>query len=288
MSLSAIDASYVGYAGHASGDWAWVMARSGNFDTKAGRAYVEMARHSGEYDERRGFIQFDTSSIPAAATVSAATLRVSMDYTDKTINGGMYIVPSTMDWNSVAGVSLWSASNLGYISTANVPSGSTDITLTTASVTKASYTKFVVVHSSVFNNSAPGYGSDLRDLFWVAGVGETLPQIRVTWTTVPVVTTGTATSITPIAATLGGNITDAGGGTVSTAGVCWSVTINPTTSDSKTATATTSGAFTVAATGLLPGTLYHYRAYVTTENSTTYGADTTFRTINSGNFIAFL
>lgn len=101
----------------------------------------------------------------------------------------------------------------------------------------------------------------------------------------PAVTTGAATGVQPISAILAGNVTSAGGGTISERGVCWSLTANPTTANPKATSAGTTGAYTVSATGLLPGTLYHYRAYVTNENSTQYGSDATFRT--SGGAILF-
>lgn len=95
----------------------------------------------------------------------------------------------------------------------------------------------------------------------------------------PTITTGAATNLQPISATLNGNVTDTGGGTISTRGVCWATTANPTIANSKTATTGISGAFAVS-TGqvLLPGILYHCRAYATNENGTSYGTDTTFRT----------
>lgn len=278
MSVSTINSSYSGYNGHASGNWSWVMGRSGNFATNAGRLYVELSRNSGDYDEQRGYMQFDTTSIPSTATVSAVTLRCSMDWNNKDLGLGMYIVPSTMDWNSVSGVNLWSAVNLGYVSAASIPRGSIDITLSTPSVQKASYTKLMAIHAYVFFGIEPGFWDGRRDYWWISGPGETLPQLIITWTTPPAVTTGDITNIMPIKATVGGNVTDAGGGTVSERGICWNTTGTPTTSSSKASSGTGTGSYTADMTGLLPGTKYYVRTYVITENSTQYGAETSFRT----------
>lgn len=95
----------------------------------------------------------------------------------------------------------------------------------------------------------------------------------------PAVTTGSASSVDKTTATLAGNVTDAGGGTVSERGVCWSTGPNPTTASPKANSGTGTGSYTVPATGLTASTLYHYRAYVINENSTQYGADQTFTTL---------
>jgi len=94
---------------------------------------------------------------------------------------------------------------------------------------------------------------------------------------VPVVTTTIASLIAGTTASSGGNITRNGGAIVDTSGVCWSTTINPTTTDNKTTNGTGSS-FTSSITGLLPVTTYHYRAYATNNVGTGYGADLTFTT----------
>jgi hypothetical protein len=61
-------------------------------------------------------------------------------------------------------------------------------------------------------------------------------------------------------------------------GVVWSTSPNPTLADEDTTDGPVSatGAFTSNITGLVPGTLYHVRAYVTNAVSTVYGEDVTF------------
>jgi len=93
-----------------------------------------------------------------------------------------------------------------------------------------------------------------------------------------VLTTTEATSITPSSAAAGGNVTDAGGGTVSARGVCWSTAQNPTIADSKTTNGTGTGSFTSSLTGLANGTVYYYRAYATNGSGTTYGQEYHFIT----------
>ncbi len=94
----------------------------------------------------------------------------------------------------------------------------------------------------------------------------------------PSVTTTTPTVIYTRLARAGGTSIDDGGGTISTKGICWSTSANPTTSDSKTACGTGMGVFSGYMDNLQAGATYHCRAYVTNETSTQYGSDLTFTT----------
>ncbi len=91
-------------------------------------------------------------------------------------------------------------------------------------------------------------------------------------------TTTTVTLVGQTIATSGGNITADGGGTITARGVCWSTTLDPTTTASKTSNNTGPGIFVSNITGLLPATLYHVRAYAVNSAGTAYGQDLTFTT----------
>jgi len=86
-----------------------------------------------------------------------------------------------------------------------------------------------------------------------------------------VLTTTEASSITPSSAVAGGNVTDAGGGTVTARGVCWGTAQNPTTDDNKATSGTGTGSFTINLSGLDNGTVYYYRAFATNSFGTSYG-----------------
>ena len=94
----------------------------------------------------------------------------------------------------------------------------------------------------------------------------------------PNLTTDAASSITESTATSGGNITDDGGATVTTRGVCWSTSQNPTIANSKTNDGTGTGDFLSSVTGLTAGTTYYLRAYATNSTGTAYGEEKTFIT----------
>lgn len=94
----------------------------------------------------------------------------------------------------------------------------------------------------------------------------------------PTVTTNEVTGVTQTTATCGGNVTNAGNGTVSAKGVCWSTSPNPTISDNHTTNGTGTGSFTSNITGLTANTTYYVRAYATNEAGTAYGTQRTFTT----------
>ena len=96
--------------------------------------------------------------------------------------------------------------------------------------------------------------------------------------TLPVVTTVNVTGITQTTATTGGNVTSDGNAEVTSRGVCWATSQNPTTSSSKTSDGTGTGAFTSDITGLVANTTYNVRAYATNSEGTTYGSQVSFST----------
>ena len=94
------------------------------------------------------------------------------------------------------------------------------------------------------------------------------------------VTTKAVTAITNSTATSGGDITDAGGGTIIEKGVCWGTASGPTVSGSHTSDGGGTTTFTSNMASLLPGTVYYVRAYATNSAGTAYGNELTFTTIS--------
>ncbi|MBK7713268.1 MAG: SGNH/GDSL hydrolase family protein [Bacteroidales bacterium] len=95
---------------------------------------------------------------------------------------------------------------------------------------------------------------------------------------VPVIITSDITEITRTSAASGGNLTESGGEEVTDLGVCWSTDRHPTTADSKTTEAISSGIFTSHLTGLHSNTTYFVRAYATNKEGTAYGNELSFTT----------
>ena len=94
----------------------------------------------------------------------------------------------------------------------------------------------------------------------------------------PVISTTTVTSISQNTANTGGNVTSDGGATVTSRGVCWSTTANPTISNSTTSNGSGIGSFSSSLTGLIAGTTYYVRAYATNAAGTAYGNQLAFPT----------
>ncbi len=98
----------------------------------------------------------------------------------------------------------------------------------------------------------------------------------------PTITTSTPTGVTNTAATLGGNITSAGGGTITARGIVFSTTnTDPQiggTDVSQISAAFGEGAFSSNINFLTVGTVYYVNTYATNEVGTTYGTVLTFAT----------
>jgi uncharacterized protein (TIGR02145 family) len=114
---------------------------------------------------------------------------------------------------------------------------------------------------------------------------------EVSFTTIPILlatlTTTIPSSITSTTAISGGDITADGNSAITSRGVCWSTTANPSITDSHTTNGTGIGSFTSNLTGLSTGTTYYERAYATNSAGTAYGNQVTFNTMIAdidGNF----
>ncbi len=95
---------------------------------------------------------------------------------------------------------------------------------------------------------------------------------------IPTLATTNVESITSSSAIIGGNIITDGGATITFRGVCWSISHNPTTSDSKTSEATGTGVFSSYIIGLKANSTYYVRAYATNSAGTAYGNELLFKT----------
>jgi len=98
----------------------------------------------------------------------------------------------------------------------------------------------------------------------------------------PSVTTGAVSNITFTGAQVAGNITDFGTSNITQHGHCWSTSVNPTISDTKTqlGVRTSVGAFTSTISSLQPGTTYYIRAYAVNSDGTSYGSQVEFSTVS--------
>jgi uncharacterized protein (TIGR02145 family) len=100
-----------------------------------------------------------------------------------------------------------------------------------------------------------------------------------TYDVVPTLTTATVTSITSNSAVGGGNIIYNGDASVTSRGVCWSTSHNPSLADSWNSNGSGIGAYPCNLDGLNPGTTYYVRAYATNSYGTGYGNEVSLTTL---------
>ena len=96
----------------------------------------------------------------------------------------------------------------------------------------------------------------------------------------PTLTT-TISSIKGTSAVIGGDITNNGGGAVTSRGVCWGTSSNPTTGDNSTVNGSGTGIFTSNLSGLTRNTTYYVRAYAINSAGISYGNEMSFTTTNA-------
>ena len=94
----------------------------------------------------------------------------------------------------------------------------------------------------------------------------------------PTVSTLAASDISFTSATVGGNVSDDGGGNVNERGIVYSTSKEPTTSNNKVKNGSGNGSFSCDLTGLQDGVTYYVRAYATNLKGTAYGEEKSFTT----------
>jgi uncharacterized protein (TIGR02145 family) len=175
---------------------------------------------------------------------------------------------------STSGATLNGAVNANYISTIiTFEYGLTDSYGQTIIAIQSPVTGNIITNVSVnISGLTPGTNYHFR-IKSVNSLGTTTGN-DLTFATAPTIPTLITTSVSNITtnfATTGGNITSDGGSAVTVRGVCWAITTNPTTSNSKTSDGTGTGSFISNISELEAGTIYYLRAYATNSVGTAYG-----------------
>ncbi len=115
------------------------------------------------------------------------------------------------------------------------------------------------------------YATSVRCLLDDSGVDSSIAAT-------PLVTTVKIEDITSMSARTGGFVSGSGGTPVTSRGVCWSTTPNPTVNNGHTFDGDGTGGYTSGIAGLAPGTTYYIRAYATNSAGTAYGEQRVFTT----------
>lgn len=94
----------------------------------------------------------------------------------------------------------------------------------------------------------------------------------------PEVVTNDISNITPSSASASGHVFSDGGFPVSSRGLCWGMSIDPTIDNLHISNGSDTGYFVSTLTGLHPGRTYYVRAYAQNEAGIAYGANQSFTT----------
>ncbi len=144
----------------------------------------------------------------------------------------------------------------------------------------ASNTIIALTHFLYYNNTATNsYGTSKSNGFSVRCVRDATTMATVLGS----VSTTTVRDIKTTTATSGGVITSDIGANITSRGVVWSTSPNPTiVLTTKTSDGSGTDYFTSAITGLTPETTYYVRAYATNSAGTSYGTEVSFTTLILG------
>ena len=199
-----------------------------------------------------------SASLPTLSTTSANSITNSTAVSGGNISsdGGSNVTQRGVCWSSTQNPSI---SN-------NITNSGTGIGSFTSSLTGLTANTTYYVKAFATNGVGTAYGNQVS--FTTASPSVSLATL----------TTTSVTSITTTSSTSGGNISNDGGAAVTSRGVCWGTTANPTIANSFTNNGTGIGTFTSSITGLTPATTYYVRAYATNSVGTAYGNQVSFIT----------
>ncbi|MGB4844946.1 MAG: lamin tail domain-containing protein [Ferruginibacter sp.] len=258
---------------------------------------------------------FENTATPTLSNTTAA-LRNNNGCTDTDNNSLDFTVGAPAPRNSASSVFVCGAASPNLSATAltafgsvcvNTTAGPNSFTingsaLTTANVTVGALAGFTYsttaggTYTTTLSLTQPG-GTYSQDIFVqftptavqsydgdipVGGGGATAIDVAASGsgTIVPALSTGTATNVTQVSATLEGTIISTGCTAVTVYGIEYSTTVNfPNGSGTAVPSTNLSGGiFTSDITGLTAGTVYYYHAYATNGGGTGYGDEQSFTT----------
>jgi hypothetical protein len=200
-------------------------------------------------------VTFQTASIAILTTNNVSSITQSSAVCGGNISnsGGLTVTSRGVCFNTAANPTIL---NSKVISGSGVGSFSVAISGLTPSST-------YYVRAFATNSLGTAYGNEV--IFQTAGLATII--------------TSEATTITQTSATCGGNITNAGGLTITSRGICYGTTSNPTILNTKVVSGSGTGIFSTIITNLIAGTKYYARAYATNSAGTAYGNEISFSTL---------
>ena len=227
------------------------------------RAYATNSSGTS-YGIERSFTTTQSISAPTVTTgeVSNITQTTALGSGNVTNSGGASVTARGLCWSTNH-----NPTTSGSHASSGTGTGSFTVNMTGLTPNTTYY-----VRAYATNSAGTSYGSEVSFT--------TADDISA-----PTVTTGQVTEITQTTATGSGDVTNDGGASVTTRGVCWSTSHNPTTNDSHVSGGSGTGSFTVNITGLTANTTYYVRAYAVNSVGTSYGSEVSFTTLAPGSTI---
>lgn len=234
------------------------------------QAYAENAEGIN-FSSQGTFTTLSTVSIPAVST----NLITSINST--TATGGGIVINEGSSATTVRG-SCWgtsinptTAKPLTPTTTGGRTENGSGLGEFTSSITNAAANTFYYVRAYATNSAGTAYG---------------INQTFTTLSVLPTVETATTSLVTLNSATSGGTVTNQGTSSATERGICYSISINPDTSQPTTTTQTGGkiisgsglGLFSCNLTGLNSGVTYYVRAYAINSSGTSYGVNQSFTT----------
>ncbi len=183
-------------------------------------------------------------------TVSAVTSADASVAGEVTADGGAAVSARGVVYGTTSNPTVADASVVSGSGTGAFSAGLTDLAPATTYYVRAYAT----------NAEGTSYGSEVS--FTTAGV-------------LPTVVTGAVSGVTTDGGTVGAEVTDDGGLTITDRGVVYAIDPSPTLADAVLQSGTGAGSFAADLDGLEPGQTYYARAYATNALGTSYGDEVT-------------
>jgi hypothetical protein len=171
-------------------------------------------------------------------------------------NGGSAITDKGVCWNTSGNPTI-------YSNTKSLESGSDSFSIEISDL--APGTKYYF-RAFAYNSKGRGYGAEKN---------------ATTKTTIPSVETLEISEITRTSLKSGGNITSTGGEEITSKGICWNKSGNPTINDNKTNDGSGNDDFISVADNLEMETTYYVRAFAMNKNGLSYGNELSSSTLSA-------
>lgn len=202
-------------------------------------------------------VSFTTFSFPVLTTtsISSKTSTTASTGGNITSDGGSVILARGVCWNISGNPSIED----------NKTSNSSGKGVFSSSVTGLSIGTKYYLKAYATNSIGTSYGD----------------EINFTTLSLPVLTTLEVSAISGTEAICTSNISSDGGSVITSRGVCWGLTANPTITSTKTIDGNDTGTIITAISGLIVNTKYYIRSYAINSLGTAYGNELTFTTPSS-------